>query len=94
MGGQRGQGDIEIFSTSPLCVSTCYIFEAEDAIGPVNPETKEVVVDFLNVVETYEGESSINQCLAPQIVEKPVIRFYFILNDQGELLLCTLDRNG
>ena len=51
-------------------------------------------MDFLNVVETYEGESSINQCLAPQIVEKPVIRFYFILNDQGELLLCTLDRNG
>jgi len=85
---------VEIFGTPPdYCVITRYVFEAVEASGAVNHETKELAVDFLKGVETYERSGG-GQCEAPQVIVQPVMRFDFAFNDLGDLLLCSALRKG
>ncbi len=81
----------EVFGAQPgYCVIGRYVFEGVQAGGWVNPDNSEVTVDYSGT-ETYEYLGG--QCQAPVVIPTPQ-RFYFLFNDQGELLLCSATKKG
>lgn len=84
-----GNIKLVVYGTSPkdACFIVRHVFHAEEAVGFVDPETKDVTVDFLNGTESYErGEG---QCEDLQVFAVPARRFYFGLEFPGDLMLCS-----